>query len=235
MSVLLPVCVLLVPSSDTKHGAVVANLEGLTSTHVSCVTHVTTPFGAAKALGKGVLSVNPTRLGKEPGQFPESALRARVTCKLESTSDGNPPAVRCQHRMANPPAIRWRARRRQPPRPNARPRLDLFHSRTGPPHSCGGSLLLPPPYLLTRLRRQSPAFTVFPALRTGLDQSGSVGPFGRGPGAPPAGRPAVEVGGRVSSPRQEAPRAGPGAAPGVWHPPGHAGGARRDRQEDACP
>src|SRR3954466_1034460 len=93
-----------------------------------------------------------------------------------------------------------------PPRPNARPRLDLFHSRTGPPHSCGGSLLLRPLYLLTRLRRQSPAFTaftVFTALRTGLDQSGSVGPFGRGPGAPPAGRPAVEVGGRVSSPRQE--------------------------------
>src|SRR6476659_168728 len=77
----------------------------------------------------------------------------------------------------NPPVIRWRARRRQPPRPNARPRLDLFQSRTGPPHSCGGSLHLRAFYLLTRPADKAALFAFSAALGAGLDQLVKPGSF----------------------------------------------------------
>ncbi len=104
----------------------------------------------------------------------------------------------------NPPAIRWRARRRQPPRPNARPRLDLFQSRTGPPHPCGGLLHLRSFYLLTRPTDKRRQFTFPTTLGAGLDQLVKSGSFAC------VRRPDVPFGERTNawSPASEVPRFG---------------------------
>jgi hypothetical protein len=116
--------------------------------------------------------VNSKGLGKKTGNFQKvhRAHARRVNLSQHQMATPQPSDVTTSD--GNPPAIRWRARRRQPPRPNARPRLVFFQSRTGPPHPCGGSLHLRAFYLLTRPLVINSVFDFFTTLTAGLDQLG---------------------------------------------------------------
>ena len=169
------------PRSSLGHA--LANLEVLTSTHVSCVTCVTCCQNTPHGLSELDLSVNSRGLGKKTGNFSKvrRAHARRVNLSQHQMATPQPSDVTTSD--GNPPAIRWRARRRQPPRPHARPRLVHFQSRTGPPHPCGGLLHFMVLYLLTRPVDKRPQFALLTTLRAGLDQLVKTGPFGCAPSA----------------------------------------------------
>ena len=243
-------------------GHTLANLEVLTSTHVSCVAPVTTSLARPIPPTERVLSVESGRLGKKPGNF-QNLHRARPRrVNLSQHQVATPQPSDATTPDDNPPVIRWRARRRQPPRPECETATGSLPIANRPPAFVRGVLTFPGFLPFDKGRGiKSPiggSFPPGPPLTDPEHWTRPVGPrsghstASSGVGVLPPfrvqGPPARPVGPRAD--RAERPHfAGTSASGrptpvrrgvveadlGMWQARRHAGGARSDRETDPRP